>query len=65
MNGTCAATALMERSGICLPTDGPASVGDGSSSRMVSGTSSEVSKRSPDAHIQLIYERHVTQWTPY
>ncbi len=51
MNGMCTATVLMERSGICLLDDGPASTG-GASSDMDVGSSGEISKRSPDTGIQ-------------
>ena len=53
MDGMCTATALIERSGICLLNDGPGSTG-GASSEMAVGSSDEISKRSPGTGVQLI-----------
>lgn len=56
INGMCTATALIERSGICLLGDGAGPLGGASSDDMAVGSSGEISRRSPDRGIQPVRE---------
>jgi hypothetical protein len=60
IDGICTATALMERSGMCLLGDGSASAW-GNSSEIGSGASGEISKRSPNTGFQLPWVIHINE----